>query len=158
MNICYTRNGDIMRNDIIEMLIYDDSDGLSSKYNFPKFVAMMLCSAYKLLNNNYHRNIVINKIENGFYSEEKNIKEMANSYISNAVLYSPDHGKSMLINRCGLSESEADEFISRYTKYNQNLKDLLSAELDVSNTNKFMREMIDEVIDAFIESEKEKTL
>ena len=143
-----------MKEEIINMLIYDNDSELSTRYNFPLFVAKMLSFSYKKLNSGYHRNMMVNKIESGYYSSQNEINNMAYHYISNAVLYSPDHGKEMLINMCNLSEEEADSFIAKLTHYNSNIRDLLSAELDVSNTNRKMKELVDSVINAFLENER----
>ena len=50
---------------------------------------------------------------------------------------------------------DASNFINSYLKENNHLDEMLSAELDVSNTNIKMNEMIDGLFDAYIESEKE---
>lgn len=147
-----------MREDIINMLIYDNDSDLSTRYNFPMFMAKMLSYSYKKLNSVYHRSMIVNRIESGYYSSEKEIENMAHDYISNCILYSPDHGRSMLMSKCSLSEEEANSYINEYLKYNSNLKDLLSAELDVSNTNIQMRDMINRLINPFLNSEKNKTL
>lgn len=147
-----------MREDIINMLIYGNDSDLSTRYNFPIFVANMLSYSYKKLNSVYHRSMIVNRIESGYYSNEKEIENMARDYISNCILYSPDHGIGMLTSKCSLSEEEASEFIKEYIKYNENLKELLSAELDVSNTNIQMRDMVNKLISSFLNSEKNKTL
>lgn len=147
-----------MNDEIVDMLIFDNDSELSSRFNIPIVVARILSQIYKHLNSNHYRYVLISRIENGFYSKKENYDDLANNYLSKKILLSEDHGFKILTTKCGLSEEEAMEFIQRYCKYNDNLKDLLSAELDVSNTNIEMRDMINEILEPFLESEEEKEL
>ena len=144
--------------DTIDMLVYAEDEELSSRFNFPTFIASMLSGAYRRLNSVHHRTMLVNRIEKGYYSSKEEIEEMARTYLSKSILFNPDHGFEVLTTKCGLSEEEANEFIAKYCKYNDNLNDLLSAELDVSNTNIEMKDMISELVGAFLESEASKGL
>ena len=146
-----------MQNEVIDMLINDDIDGLSRGFNIPDFVSKLLCIFYKNLNSIYHRKQIIDRLNNGYYSKEDEIKNMAKLYISKLILHSKDHGKSFLMEKCNLNEKMAESYINSYITANEYVKDLLSAELDVSNLNIQMDSLIDDLSDAFL-SNKERIL
>ena len=146
-----------MREEIMNLLIYDENE-LSKRFNMPLFEAQMLSYAYKNLNSQHYRTMMVDKIASGFYSTEKEIRDMAYQYISKSALNNPEKGKKLLIEKCGLDEEGAVKYIEEMKRLNSNLGDMLSAELDVSNTNIVMREMTDGLIDTLLNSEVNKPL
>ena len=147
-----------MDNSVIDMLIYKDVDGLCNNYGLLPFQVDILEKYYKFINSKILRDSMVKRINEGFYSTNEEINEMAKTYISKCILFSQDSGKSLLIDKCGLSEEDAQRFIDSYKKSDKDVKEMLSAELDVSNANIIMNDMLESVSVPFIESQKSKTL
>ena len=94
-----------------------------------------------------------NQIKANYYSSEEKRNEMAKSYLEKAILFAKDHGKNILMERCGLSEEDSISFINEYLTSNKNLTEMLSAELDVTNINKNMNSMMEEIVPTFLKSQ-----
>jgi len=144
--------------EIIELLMNKDYDTLCSKFNLYNFQSKMLCFIYNTTNSLNARSSIVSSIERGDYTTESKLKDMFKSFIDKAIRYSKDNGFKILVEKCKLNEIDAASFINNYLRENKNIDDMLSAELDVSNNNIRMNEMIDSIMPAFLESEKEKSL
>lgn len=144
-----------MREEIIGLLINGDRETLCSSFGLLPFQASMLEFYYKNINSMHTRTTLVNQIASNYYSSEEKKNEMAKSYLEKAILFAKDHGKNILMNRCGLTEEQSIEFINEYLKNNSNLTDMLSAELDVANTNKIMSGMMEEIIPTFLKSQNQ---
>lgn len=147
-----------MREEVIGMLINGDKDALCSSFELLPFQADILEFYYKNINSMHNRNLLVNQILTRYYSSDELKNSMAKSYIQKTILFSKDNGKSFLMSKCGLSDEESSTFIKEYLQYNKGVDEMLSAELDVSNTNILMNEMINKILPIFLESQTQKKL
>ena len=147
-----------MNNDAAILLNSKDYDSLCTNYGIYKFQAQMLSFMFITSKVLSLKNNIINGITSGRYSRNDSVRDMFKLFIDKAVKHSKDNGFSILVNKCGLSEIDANTFIYEYLRNSKNTDEMLSAELDVSNNNIRMNEMIDEIFPAFLESEKSHTL
>ncbi len=147
-----------MNDNVIDMLIYEDDEGLCSEYGLLPFQVDIFKKYYKRINSKFIRDDLCEKIRNGYYSSEEMIDSMAKTYISKAVMFSSDQGLDILINKCGLSEEDARKFTNALLHANKSINEMLSAELDVSNTNIRVDDMLETITKPFIDSQKTKSL
>ena len=143
-----------MEYEIINFLVNEDFEPLHDNYDLLNFQSQMLSFMYLNTKNENMKEKIVENIISGKYVEDTEVKSMFKTYIDKAIKFSKDNGLGLLINKCRLSEEEAREFISRYLREDKNINEMLSAELDVSNNNIRMSEMIDEILPAFLENEK----
>jgi len=146
-----------MQNDVVDMLINDDFEDISNAFNIPDFVSKLLCIFYKNLNSMHHRNQILERLNTGFYKNDKEIKNMAKLYISKMILNNPENAKVFLIEKCNLLENDAQTYINNYITANNYVRDLLSAELDVSNLNIQMDSLLDYLSDLFLANNKNRS-
>ena len=147
-----------MEYELVGLLMNKDYDTICSTYRLYNFQAQMLCYMYESTNIDSLKSRIIEHILDGSYSSEDKVRGMFKSFIDKAIRCSKDNGFNILVEKCKLSEIDATSFITNYTIANRNLDEMLSAELEVSNTNIKMNEMINEIMPAFLDSEKEKKL
>jgi hypothetical protein len=143
-----------MEYEIVQFLENDNYDALSSNYALYSFQAQMLCFMYNSAHSDILKNKIVKDIISGRHTTAEDVKNMFKTYIEKAVKYSNDNGLSILMEKCKLSEEDARGFIRNYLNAIKNLNEALSAELDVGNINIRMNEMIEELLPAFLESEK----
>ena len=143
-----------MEYEIVQFLENDNYDALSSNYALYNFQAQMLCFMYNSAHSDILKNKIVKDIISGRHTTAEDVKNMFKTYIEKAVKYSNDNGLSILMEKCKLSEEDARGFIRNYLNAIKNLNEALSAELDVGNINIRMNEMIEELLPAFLESEK----
>ena len=143
-----------MEYEIVQFLENDNYDALSSNYALYNFQAQMLCFMYNSTHSDILKNKIVKDIISGRHTTAEDVKNMFKTYIEKAVKYSNDNGLSILMEKCKLSEEDARGFIRNYLNAIKNLNEALSAELDVGNINIRMNEMIEELLPAFLESEK----
>ena len=142
-----------MTEELVELLINGDKDKLCEAYDVLPFQADMLELNYKNINSLQSRAELIKKIIGKYYSLESVKNSMAKTYLEKALLLAKDHGKLILESKCGLSEQESDDFIREYLQSDGYVNEMLSAEVDVSNTNILMNVMIQKIIPPFLESQ-----
>ena len=147
-----------MENDIIDMLIYDNYDELQSKFNIPRFEANMLCQMYKKMNYQKTRGVLIDRIRDGFYSREEEIRNSLKTLIKNKILRSSDKGKSFLMNNCGLTELEAYNYTNSFVALNDALKQSLSIELDTSSVENQMNTILENISNSYFNNEGKMSL
>lgn len=143
-----------MREEIIELLINSDTDTLCNTFGLLPFQVHMLEFYYKNINSMASRTKLVEQIEGKHYSNDSIKHSMAKSYIQKAIRFAKDHGKNILVNKCGLTEDDSISFINEYLRSDKAIDEMLSAELDVSNNDRLVGVMMDKVIPAFLESEK----
>ncbi|MBR4178169.1 MAG: hypothetical protein IKR57_02330 [Bacilli bacterium] len=143
-----------MEYEIVNFLVNEDFDTLCSSYDLYSFQAQILSFMYLNTKNEKLKEEIVNDIIRGKYCTDQKVKEMFKSYIDKAVKYSKDNGLSILIDKCRLNEDDARAFINSYLKQDKNIDDMLSAELDVSNINIRMNEMIEEILPIFLDNER----
>ena len=139
-----------MENTVIDMLIYDDYDGLNNSFNIPKFEAFMLCQMYKKMNYQSNRGRLINGITSGYYSNMNQIKSMSKIYIKNKILHSNDKGIAFLTQECGLNEIDAYNCINSLVASNDALNQSLSFELDTSSIENQMNSVLEYISNSFL--------
>ena len=137
------------------MLLNHDYEGLNSEYNLYEFQSMMIASAFgKVYSVPSLKDKYLNRVLEGYYLVPGEIERMACEYVKNAIIHMKDNGFDLLMNRCNLSENDARVVIDSILKSDRDLKDMLSAELDVSNINIRDNEMLMQILPAFIDSYK----
>lgn len=142
-----------MREEIIELLINGDTDTLCSSFGLLPFQVHMLEFYYKNIHSMASRSRLVEQIGERHYSDDSIKHSMAKSYIDKAIKFAKDHGKNLLVNKCGLTEEESISFINDYLRSDREINEMLSAELDVSNNNKLVNVMMDKVIPTFLQSQ-----
>lgn len=147
-----------MNGEIIDMLIYKDTDGLCNSFGLLPFQVDVLEKYYKHIGSKVIRDELVKKIGNGFYSTEEKKNEMAKFYLSKCITLSSDNGKSLIIEKCGFSDVDAQKVIDDYNRINNYIKDMLSTELDVSNLNMQMEDVLESISKPFLDSQRGKTL
>ena len=116
---------------------------------------MLLSFYYKNINSMHTRTKLANQIGENYYSTDEKKADMAKTYLEKAILFAKDHGKSILTSSCGLGEEESISFINEYLVTDKGINDMLSAELDVSNNNKLIQTMMDEIIPPFLKNQSQ---
>ena len=142
-----------MREEIIELLINSDTETLCNTFGLLPFQVHMLEFYYKNIPSMASRSRLVEQISEKHYSDDSIKQSMARSYIDKAIKFAKDHGKNLLVNKCGLTEEESISFINDYLRSDREINEMLSAELDVSNNNKLLIAMVDKVIPTFIQSQ-----
>ena len=143
-----------MNMEIVSALINEDYDYLINNYNLLPFQAKELVFFYKRFNSMYHRDLLVKKIENGDFSREDEIYNMAKKYCSKVMSYGDKKSINFLQEKCGYTLEDANRFVSTYMSESKALDDMLSMEVDVSNVNIRMNDMIDCIVQLFLDSQK----
>ena len=147
-----------MENTVIDMLVYDNTEELSSSFNLPSFEAKMLCELYKHLNGQLHRKQMVDRIISGFYSKEEEINNMARFFVKKMILNTQDRGKSFLMQKCGLNEIDAYTYSDKVNIADRTINDFLSADLDTSTVEFEMNNLLEQVSSMFLNNGEKKVL
>ena len=143
-----------MRFEVVSLLVNENYDALCENYKLYDFQARMLSFMYTSTDNERMKDSIVTDIISGKYTVPVRVRDMFKTFIDKAVKHSKDHGFGILTEKCRLKDDEARTFLDIYLKADKNVDELLSAELDVSNTNIRMNEMIDELLPNFLDNER----
>lgn len=152
--------------EIIDLLKSNNIDELCNSYGLKKFQAKVLCDEYNKLkkdeekamsmevdssNHSALMNEIVNNIISGTYLQAEVINQMEKKYIAKKIEKSDDR-ISFLIEECGMSEEQVEEFLDKYERVCKNKNELTMAANYVSEENN-ASELLNELVSIYDSNE-----
>ena len=147
-----------MKDDVRNALMVKDIDYLCEKYSLLPFQASVLSYGYNKSDRDNYKEYVINKIISGKCAEEKDQETMAKNYCSQLLLLANSNTFDFLCNICGFTLEHAKRFVETFIREKRAEKEMLDMEVDSSNINIRINQMLDDIVSIFIASQKQKKL
>ena len=146
-----------MENDLELLFESGNVEAIMENYNLYDFQVKMILVLYlKIKKVKNLKKSLFERINDGYYNNMDQVTFMASSYLQNAIIHSQDNGFELLTTRCGLEEEDAKCVINCVLRSNKSLNEMLSDELDVSNINIRVNDMMSAIVPSFIASYDKK--
>ena len=145
-----------MENNLEALFQSGDIESICKQLNLYDFQVKMILALYnKIKDVDNLKNNLFERINSGYYHSDEQINFMASSYIENCILHTSDNGYELLTTKCGLEDLDAKSVIGCVLRSNKSLNEMLSDELDVSNINIRVNDMMSALVPIFISSYNE---
>ena len=152
--------------EIIDLLKSNNIEELCNSHGLKKFQAEVLCEEYNKLKNDEEKamsmetdssnqstlmNEIVNNIMSGVYLQAEVIIQMEKKYIAKKIEKSDDR-ISFLIEECGMSEEQVEEFLDKYNSVCKNKNELTMAANYISEENN-ATELLNELVSIYDSNE-----
>ncbi len=152
--------------EIIDLLKTYNVEELCSLYKLKKFQASVLCDEYNRLKKDEEKAMsmevtstnqsalmaeIVTNISTGAYLEPEIINQMARKYVAKKIEKSDDR-ISFMIEDCGMSEEQVEDFLEKYNEVCKNKNELtMAANFDKESK---ANELLDELVSIYSSNEE----